>query len=346
MPVAMSLSESIKIALKRGALVTAANWEVVVIQFVADSAFKALLTVPVLGAAFLLALIVGSSVPDVLSSDLRSTVMLALATLGEHRGALAAYLAGVTIVIVGGSMLMFLVKSGSVAVLVAAERQAPAVEQPPLRSEVVREGSRFSLEAFSDGCTTFGRRFVRLGLILTAAYAVSVALYLALIVVSYRWTNAAGVAWLGTVLAAFGSLILVAWITVLNLLYLLAQLITVAANTSVARAMAAVPRFVVRKRRLVGGIFLVVVALVMLATAASVLATAALGFIGFVPVVGLAMLPLQLVAWLCRGLLFEYLGLAALGAYARVLRGTAGALGTDGAPATSLHRTPMMGQMT
>ena len=32
-------------------------------------------------------------------------------------------------------------------------------------------------------------------------------------------------------IAALGSLMLVAWITVVNLLYLLAQLITVAANT-------------------------------------------------------------------------------------------------------------------
>ena len=129
----------------------------------------------------------------------------------------------------------------------------------------------------------------------------------------------------------------------LNLLYLLAQLITVAADTSVASAMATVPRFVARERRLVGGIFLVVVALVLLATAASILATAALGFIGFVPVVGLAMLPLQLMAWLCRGLLFEYLGLAALGAYARVLRGSPGVLRSA---AASLNHAPLMGQMT
>ena len=339
----MSLSESIKLALKRGALITAANWEVVVIQFIADSVFKALLTVPVIGAAFLLALIVGSSVPDVLAGDLRTTVILALTTLAEHRGALAAYIAGVVVVVIGASILMFLVKSGSVAILVDAERHAPGIEQPPLRPEVVREGNRFSLEMFSAGCTTFGRRFVRLGLILTAAYAVTIAIYLALIVLSYRWTNAMGFAWLGTIVAAAGSLVLVAWITVLNLLYLLAQLITVAADTSVASAMATVPRFVARERRLVGGIFLVVVALVLLATAASILATAALGFIGFVPVVGLAMLPLQLMAWLCRGLLFEYLGLAALGAYARVLRGSPGVLRSA---AASLNHAPLMGQMT
>jgi hypothetical protein len=339
----MSLSESIKLALKRGALITAANWEVVVIQFIADSVFKALLTVPVIGAAFLLALIVGSSVPDVLAGDLRTTVILALTTLAEHRGALAAYIAGVVVVVIGASILMFLVKSGSVAILVDAERHAPGIEQPPLRPEVVREGNRFSLEMFSAGCTTFGRRFVRLGLILTAAYAVTIAIYLALIVLSYRWTNAMGFAWLGTIVAAAGSLVLVAWITVLNLLYLLAQLITVAADTSVASAMATVPRFVARERRLVGGIFLVVVVLVLLATTASILATAALGFIGFVPVVGLAMLPLQLMAWLCRGLLFEYLGLAALGAYARVLRGSPGVLRLA---AASLNHAPLMGQMT
>ena len=57
-----------------------------------------------------------------------------------------------------------------------------------------------------------------------------------------------------------------------------------------------------------------VLVLVLLATVASILATAALGFIGFVPIVGLAVLPLQLLAWLGRGLLFEFLGLAALDA--------------------------------
>ena len=53
----------------------------------------------------------------------------------------------------------------------------------------------------------------------------------------------------------------------------------------------------------------------VIATAASILATAGLGLIAFVPLVGLAVLPLQLAAWLVRGIVFEYLALAALGAY-------------------------------
>ena len=51
------------------------------------------------------------------------------------------------------------------------------------------------------------------------------------------------------------------------------------------------------------------------------LATAALGLIAFVPFVGLAALPLQVGAWLVRGLLFQFLGLTALVAYLRLYRG-------------------------
>ena len=47
----MALTASSKLALKRGALITAANWQVVVLQFVADALFTALLAVPVVGGA-------------------------------------------------------------------------------------------------------------------------------------------------------------------------------------------------------------------------------------------------------------------------------------------------------
>ncbi|HZA35809.1 MAG TPA: hypothetical protein VE505_12815, partial [Vicinamibacterales bacterium] len=55
--------------------------------------------------------------------------------------------------------------------------------------------------------------------------------------------------------------------------------------------------------------------------------TAGLGFIGFIPIVGLTVLPLQLAAWLARGLIFQYLGLTALSAYARLYHGTQHASG-------------------
>jgi hypothetical protein len=58
-----------------------------------------------------------------------------------------------------------------------------------------------------------------------------------------------------------------------------------------------------------------VLLLVTIATIASFLATAGLGLIAFVPFVGIAIVPLQLAAWLLRGIVFEFLGLSALGAY-------------------------------
>ena len=63
------------------------------------------------------------------------------------------------------------------------------------------------------------------------------------------------------------------------------------------------------------GVFVVTAALVGVATLASIVATAGLGLISFVPFVGLTVLPLQLLAWLLRGLVFQYLGLTSAGAY-------------------------------
>ena len=67
--------------------------------------------------------------------------------------------------------------------------------------------------------------------------------------------------------------------------------------------------------REIAAIFGIVLLLVVLATIASILATAGLGLIAFVPLVGLAVVPLQVAAWLMRGFVFQYLALTALGGY-------------------------------
>ena len=314
-------THAIKAALKRGALVAAANWQVVVIQFVAESAFTGLLVVPALGAAFLVALMVGGEATDFLGRRLQDMLAIVVAALERHPGALAGYFAGLFVVVVGGSVLMFVVKAGTVRVLVEAERDAPPIEAPPLRAHDTWAAGRFSLERFGDGIDRYARRFVKLGLLLLAAYALAGLAYLALVTGMYRWTSAIGVPLAGSALAAAAAIALAALITLVNLFYLLAQILVVALDCGVRGALREMPELVIREWRMVGGIFLVMLGVVGLATAASILATGAVGFIGFVPVVGLAMLPLQLLAWLARGLLFQFLGLAALGAYARVLRG-------------------------
>ena len=86
-------------------------------------------------------------------------------------------------------------------------------------------------------------------------------------------------------------------------------------------------------------IFGATLVLVVLTTAASILATAALGLIAFVPFVGLAALPLQLIAWLVRGIVFQFIGLTALVAYLRVYRGLREGRGEEpGAVRDPTHR--------
>src|SRR2546430_16321991 len=82
-----------------------------------------------------------------------------------------------------------------------------------------------------------------------------------------------------------------------------------------AGCLRAVVRFVHAELRELAGIFLVVLALVVAATLASALAWSGVGLIAFVPLVGLAVFPLQIAALLVRGLVFEYLGMTAIGAY-------------------------------
>jgi hypothetical protein len=64
----------IRTVIKRGALVAAANWQVTVIQFVAESTFKMLLSVPVVGGLLLVVLVLGRELPGLFSPDIRESI--------------------------------------------------------------------------------------------------------------------------------------------------------------------------------------------------------------------------------------------------------------------------------
>src|SRR5512143_2253148 len=145
-------------ALKRGALLTAANWQVVVIQSVAETTFKLLLAVPILGGVFLVTLLLGRDVSEMLAGDLREILFGVASTLAEHPLALASYLAGLALVLAGGAALVFLVKGGTVSLLVEADRFGGAVERPPLRMAAFRLAMRFSIEGFTGGAARLLRR--------------------------------------------------------------------------------------------------------------------------------------------------------------------------------------------
>ncbi|MBM3819237.1 MAG: hypothetical protein FJW14_09530 [Acidimicrobiia bacterium] len=304
--------QTLKSAVKRGALIAAANWQVTLIQATADSLFKLLLASPVIGGVFLVALAIGAAPDALITLGWREMAATIVATLLSRPLVLTAFLLAVGVVAVGGSFFVFLVKAGTVATLVRSDRDAGAIEDPPLRVDMVARASRFSVDGYIQACRSLFPRYARLGVILMGIYAASGASYLAVVA-----NRIGGEGW---AITTFFTAVFIAWITIVNLLYLLMQIVIAADDCSVAAAAPRVAAFLRRQRRMVGAIFLLVLGLVVGATGASLLATAALGLVAFVPLVGLAALPLQLLAWLLRGLVFQYLGLTSVGAYLKVYR--------------------------
>ena len=311
----MSVIGTLKLALKRGALVTAANWQIVLVQFVADTLFKTLVAVPMVGGVVLVALLVGGEPADLLRLEPGQVIPTLVGVLLAQPVALAAFLLALGLILAGGSVLMFAVKAGTVAVLVAGEGAAGAIEQPPLRMSAMTQAARSSVERFSDGVGALFGRYLRLGIGLSVVYLLLAGAYLGVV---FGSPLSPRLDWSLVVLMA--SLALIVVFTGINLAYLLLQIVVAAEDCPVHEAVPHVVRLVRRRSGDVMGVLSAILALMTLSTAASILATAALGLIAFVPFVGLAALPLQVCAWLVRGVVFQFVGLTGLTAYLRLHR--------------------------
>ncbi len=311
----MTLRHTVQAVLKRGALVAAANWPVTLIQSAADSLFKLLIGAPLVGGIFLVALAVGDEPGSLLTLDSRIMAATIVSSLLSHPLVLIAFLLAMAVVIVGGSLFVFLVKAGTVGILVRGERDAGVIEQPPLHWAIVTQAARFSVESFIASAQALFPRYARLGFLLMGAYLVSGVVYLAWVVAS------AGSSW---GLPALLTASFVCWITLINLLYLLVQIVIAADDCGVSAGIRRVGAFVRHQRWTVGGVFAVILTMVVLATGASFAATASLGVITFVPFLGpflgLAVIPLQILAWLMHEIVFQYIGLASIGAYVKLYR--------------------------
>src|SRR5712692_6607938 len=168
--------------LKRGALLAAANWPAVAIQFIAETTFQMLLAVPIVGAAILVAVLLGADLADLLQGSLREIFTTIASALLSEPVALVAFITAFTLVLLGGSMLMFVVKGGTVDVILAADTAAGPIERDAITFDALRSASCFTLKRFTDGCARLFRPYVWLGLALMAAYAMSVGAYLAFVV--------------------------------------------------------------------------------------------------------------------------------------------------------------------
>jgi hypothetical protein len=294
--------------------VTAANWQVVLVQFVADTLFKTLVAVPVVGGLVLVALVVGGNPFDLLRpGDLTQTISTMVGVLVAQPVALAAFAAALGIIIAGGSIMMFAVKAGTVSILLAGDRAAGAIELQPLGMDALREANKTNLDRFTTGVRVLFARYLRLGILLAAVYAIIAAAYVA-VVFGSSLPQALDNPWLVT----FASLLVLLTITLVNFVYLLLQIVMASEDCGVLDAVPHVGRLLRRRPRELGQVLAAILALMVMATAASILATTQLGLISFVPFVGLAALPLQVFAWLVRGVVFQFIGLTGVATYLRM----------------------------
>jgi hypothetical protein len=305
----------LRAALTRGAFLTAANWPVVLIDFALDSFYKLALAVPILGGALMVAVIAGTEPGAVVGEGLRATAELIIGALATAPAALTSFFAALALVGLGGEAIVFALKSGTLAVIVAAERQVADDRPLPIDAESLRRASAYSLTAVYEGIQHFGRRALVLALWLGGVYLVIGGLYLT--VVAFGFSIAARLSWMPAwpLLMVVATAVGVVAVAAINLAYDLLRVIVLTDDCSVPQAAMRLRGFVVEDSRQVIGIFSVMAALVLVATAASFFAAAGLAFIAWVPFVGLVVVPLQAAAWIIRGLGFQFLELSALAAY-------------------------------
>jgi hypothetical protein len=333
----MASALPLRAALERGALLTAANWPILLIEFTAESLFKFALAVPVVGGAFMVAVLVGADVRSLFDDGVQAAANRVVASLDTAPVALASFLLAILIVACGGALLMFSVKAGTLSVLAAGERVAPELRRGPLKLEWLRLAHAYDAATVLAGVKRFGRRAAVLGLWLAGAYSLLVIAYLLFVRLALRLSpgEPASIAFWPIVITMATSAGLVA-IAAINLVYDLLRVVVVLDNCHLAEAVRKVRAFVRKDARQVIGILVVMVAVWILATALALLATAGLAFVGYVPVVGLIFLPLQAAAWLVRGLVFQHVSLMTVAAYQTQYRRFAEPAGPEARPATRL----------
>jgi hypothetical protein len=324
----MTTALSLGAALKRGAWITVANWPIVLIDFAIESLYKLALAVPIVGGAFMVAVLVGADIRNIVAEGIRATADLVMGSLGGTPSALAAFLVAVGLVALGGALMMQVIKAGTLAVIVASDRTAGEFHRLPMTRPALQRAAAYSLEAVVGAARRFSRRIVTLTLWLAAAYAVigaafvlSVALQSTL--TATRWAAAWPLLMVVTTSASAVAL------TIVNVVFDLVRIVVVTDDCRTREAARRVRTFVIADARQVLGIFAVMTVVLTAATAASLGAAASITLVAWVPLAGLIVVPLQVIAWLVRGLLLQYVALSALAAYQTQYRRFAAPAGAE-----------------
>ena len=206
------------------------------------------------------------------------------------------------------------VKAGTVTVIAAGEARARLAPAGPLRFADLAAAQAWSRARFMDGCTRFGPRFVRLGIALAAVEGAVALGYASAVVQAYRgFVSLAASWWIAPVVLGVSVVALVD-LDRRRAELPAAQMALVVDDLAIGEAMRAAIAFVRRDAMVVARVFLAALILSTLAFVVTLIAAAAFGLVSFVPVAGVAVLPLQAAVWVIRGLMLPFIELAALAA--------------------------------
>lgn len=311
----MASTLPLRAAIKHGALITAANWPVVLVEFAVESLYKFALAVPVIGGALMVAVLLGDDLNMIIGQGVRSAADLIIGSLFSAPSALWGFFGAIGLVAVGGSIVMYVIKSGTLAVIVASERVAEELHQGPVHLSALRHAYAYDLGLVLDASRRFGRRSTVLAACLSLAYGAIGSGYFFALAMSLRLAEKTtwAPAWPLLVLLATSTSVI--GVTAVNLGFDLLRVVIVTDDCNLRTAFSRLRVFLLADARQVLGIFGVIGLALTLAMAVSVVTTAGLTFVSWVPFVSLISVPLQVAAWLVRGLVFQYVGLTALAAY-------------------------------
>jgi hypothetical protein len=305
----------LRAALKRGALLAAANWPVVLIDFTIETLYKFALAVPVAGGALMVAAMLGGDVRTIVGEGVRSAADLILTAFAGAPLALASFLAAVALVASGGGLVMIAIKMGTLAILVDADRVAGDIERGAISLAALRRASAYRPDAVMAAVRRFGGRAMGLAVGLGAAYVVIAGGWLLIVSASLQLASVPrwAATWPLFVLAATSAAVVC--VVAANLVYDLLRVIVVTEDCRLRPAATRLRAFAAADAHQILGIFGVVTLILLAGYAAAAPAMAVFTFVAWVPVVGLIAAPLQIAGWLVQGIVFQYVGLAAVAAY-------------------------------
>lgn len=306
--------------LRRGLWLTVANWPVVAMQWLAEAVFQACLALPVFGVAVVGAMVFAGRLPELLSGDTRALLAMLVTALLNQPVALTVFAVAFGLALVAGSTLLIAVKAGSLSVLVQADAVGASWTPRAWRTATLRQLRTFSFPIFWTGTRLRFRRFLQLAAWLSLAYALVGALYVVGIVVGYRWVDEGRWHDIWTRAVAASTVLLFLAITAVNVFYLLMQIALANEPIGLRVALRQVRGFVRARAGVLTALFLAVSFGLALAWVASAVLWTGVGLVAVLPVVGIAMVPLQLVGWVVRGVVFEFITVVAMSVYVSLYR--------------------------